>query len=150
MKCSAFTIRLTEEHVASDETILNGFLEGVRVSQIFSSFNAGSMPSWSVLIFYDDRNEDKTSYDKMEFVSTTDEVILLPREENIYNALKKWRNDRAMAEGVPPFVIARNDWLKQMAKMGAKSKEDLLRVKGFGRKRIEKYGDDLLEVMESI
>jgi ATP-dependent DNA helicase RecQ len=74
---------------------------------------------------------------------------LTVEQENSYNALRNWRNERASRDGVPPYLIAHNDSLMQMATMTIKSPEDLLQVKGLGEKRVEKYGDEILHILSS-
>ena len=77
-------------------------------------------------------------------------VKLTAEQENSYNTLRNWRNERASRDGVPPYLIAHNDSLMQMATMSIKTPEDLLQVKGLGEKRVEKYGDEILHILSSI
>lgn len=142
MRCKLFTIRLLEGYNEDDISVLDNFLDTVKVSQIFSSVIDGDIPFWSVLVFYEDKlNEARHTV-------PVEEIILTLTEENLYEALRKWRNDQAAKENIPPYMVAHNYWLKQMAKMPVRSKEDLLGIKGFGEKRVEKYGDDILRVIE--
>lgn len=143
MKCKVFNIRLSEDYTESDESALNSFLETVKVSRIFSSIINGNISFWSVLVFYDDKSE------KVKHTVSTEEIILTPFEENIYEALKTWRNQQAGKEGFAPYMVAHNLWLKQMVKKRVKTKEDLLQIKGFGQKRTEKYGSNILKMIES-
>ena len=76
-------------------------------------------------------------------------IKLTAEQENAYNALRSWRNDRASQDGVPPYLIAHNDSLMQMASMNIETTEDLLQVKGLGEKRVEKYGDEILGILKS-
>ncbi len=77
-------------------------------------------------------------------------VKLTAEQENSYNTLRNWRNERASQDGVPPYLIAHNDSLMQMATMIIKTPEDLLQVKGLGEKRVQKYGDEILRILSSI
>jgi superfamily II DNA helicase RecQ len=77
-------------------------------------------------------------------------IKLTAEQENSYNALRNWRNDRASRDGVPPYLITHNDSLMQMATMTIESPEDLLQVKGLGEKRVEKYDDEILRILSSI
>lgn len=140
MKCKVFKIRLSEVHVERDVSILNDFLESIGVRRISSSIVNASVPFSSVLVFY--KEGDSTSH-----AIPTEDVTLADFEEGIYKALRDWRNDQAAKETIPPYMVAHNRWLKQMVKMRVKDKEDLLQIKGFGEKRITKYGDDLVKIM---
>jgi len=46
-------------------------------------------------------------------------------------------------------MMAHNDSLMQIAILQVKNKEDLLQIKGFGEKRAEKYGDEILRVLSA-
>jgi hypothetical protein len=87
--------------------------------------------------------------DETKHIVPVEDTTLTPTEEELYESLRRWRNNQATKEGLAPYMIAHNSWLKQMAKMCVKTKGDLLHVKGFGEKRAEKYGDDILKVVES-
>lgn len=77
-------------------------------------------------------------------------IKLTAEQENFYNALRQWRNERASQDGVPPYLIAHNDSLMQMATMNVKTPEDLLQIKGLGEKRVQKYGEEILRILSSI
>ncbi|MGI8640974.1 MAG: HRDC domain-containing protein, partial [Pyrinomonadaceae bacterium] len=74
-------------------------------------------------------------------------IVLSPEEEITYNALREWRNERASHDGVPPYLIAQNDSLMQIAKLQVGTKEEILQIKGFGEKRTDKYGDEILNIL---
>jgi ATP-dependent DNA helicase RecQ len=74
-------------------------------------------------------------------------IILSPDEERVYQELKRWRNERAMQEGIPAYMVAHNESLKQIVKLGVRTKDDLLKVRGFRHRRIQKYGDEILRIV---
>lgn len=65
----------------------------------------------------------------------------------VYDALRAWRTTRARQDGVPAYVVANNRHLATMVTMGARTKEDLRKVEGFGEEKSRHYGDELLEVL---
>ena len=73
-----------------------------------------------------------------------EELGLTPQQETLYEMLKHWRNDKALQMSVPPFVVARNVHLKEMVTMPARYADDLLAIQGFGEKRTQAYGEDIL------
>ncbi|MCJ7743789.1 MAG: HRDC domain-containing protein [Dehalococcoidales bacterium] len=77
------------------------------------------------------------------------EIELDSGEPAIYEALRNWRNQKAREEKVAPFVIAHNSWLKQIVKLHPAAPEDLLAIKGFGEKRAESYGKEILAVLRA-
>jgi len=144
MKCKVFTVHLQGQRTASDEASLNEFLQSVSVKRIFTSIVNDDGNSWSVLIFYEDGSQSSEQPHDSEIPSIT----LTPHEELDYEDLKRWRNDRASQDGIAPYMIASNNQLRQMVKLSVKTRDDLfLRIKGFGEKRIQKYGDEILQVL---
>lgn len=146
MKFKVFNIRLTDGLREQDEERLNQFLEAVVVKQVFASIAHTGVNIWSVLLCY----EDELAMSEMT-LSEVEEgeppTILSPDEELVYQKLKRWRNERAMQEGIPPYMIAHNAWLTAMVKLPVQTKDDLLRIKGFGERRTQKYGDEILGVL---
>lgn len=138
MKCKVYNIRLSDEF-ANDEANLNKFLDGIAVKRIFTSFTG---MSWFTLIFYEEVPYKVNS-------KSSEEIVLSPEEQELYDILRNWRNEQAKAGDLQPYIIANNLSLKHMVKKQVKTKEDLLQIKGFGAKRTEKYGDGILKVIES-
>ncbi len=46
-------------------------------------------------------------------------------------------------------MIAHNDSLMTMAKVKPQTPEELVQIKGFGEKRAQKYGGELLEIIDN-
>jgi translin len=68
-------------------------------------------------------------------------------EMEIYGALSEWRNHKANEENLAPFIIAHNSWLKQIVKMRPSSIKELYGIKGFGERRVNKYGKDIIAII---
>jgi len=66
-----------------------------------------------------------------------------------YERLREWRRGKAEKEGIPPFVIAKNSHLTEIVKKEIRTLEALKQVNGFGKKKIEKYGQDILGIIKS-
>lgn len=162
MKCKLFKIHLDEESRDFEEAKLNNFLENVSVNQVFASVVNNEF--WSVLVFYEEGSapdrkisQSESMVERQESFSpekinepkenVSEPIILNSEEEAIYNTLRQWRSERANQDGLPPYMIAHNDSLMQMARMSVTSKDELLQIKGFGEKKAEKYGDEILEIL---
>ena len=76
------------------------------------------------------------------------ELGLDEKEKKLYDALTKWRTRKANEENLAPFIIAHNSMLEQIVKIRPTSPKDLNRIAGFGEKRVNKYGKDILEVVK--
>lgn len=65
----------------------------------------------------------------------------------VYDQLKKFRLETSKLEGIKPYFIFNNEELDLLIESKPSTKEELLRVKGFGEKKVEKYGDKILEII---
>jgi translin len=80
---------------------------------------------------------------------TQQEVLQLNHQElALYKRLEAWRDKKAHEENLAPFVIAKNTWLKEIARMRPGLPEDLQTIIGFGERRINKYGKDIIAVIQ--
>jgi ATP-dependent DNA helicase PIF1 len=68
-------------------------------------------------------------------------------DPELFEALKNWRAARATAENLPAYIIAHNKTLEQVAARKPQTEQELLGVPGFGAKRVEKYGPEILKVV---
>jgi ATP-dependent DNA helicase UvrD/PcrA len=64
-------------------------------------------------------------------------------------ALRQWRFERARTDGMPAYVIAHDATLAAIAEARPRSLAALRRVKGMGPQKLEKYGAELLAVIEA-
>ena len=49
-------------------------------------------------------------------------------------------------EGIAPYIIAHNSWLKQIVKMRPSTPKDLNEIIGFGERRVNKYGKEIIAI----
>lgn len=61
--------------------------------------------------------------------------------------LKKKRAEFAAREGIEPYRVFQNDTLERTIEASPKTKEDLAGIKGWGPKKVAKYGEDILSVL---
>jgi len=66
-----------------------------------------------------------------------------------YERLREWRKQTAEKEGIPPFVIAKNSHLSEIVQKEIKTLEGLKLIKGFGKKKVEKYGKYIIDLIKS-
>jgi ATP-dependent DNA helicase RecQ len=62
-------------------------------------------------------------------------------------ALRRWRRERAKADGVPAYVVMHDSTLVALARLNPSSKSDLLSVPGIGPARLDRYGDEVLTAL---
>ncbi len=66
----------------------------------------------------------------------------------LFDALKAWRTTRSKADGMPAYVVAKDATLEAIAQLGPTSLADLLTVDGIGPAKLERYGDEILAVVD--
>ncbi|MGI8637370.1 MAG: HRDC domain-containing protein, partial [Segetibacter sp.] len=73
--------------------------------------------------------------------------VLQEIDENLFAELKAWRLQRARRDQVAPFIIAHNTLLEELCRTQPVTPQKLVATKGFGVKKLESYGDELLEIL---
>ncbi|MGN6722815.1 MAG: ATP-dependent DNA helicase UvrD2 [Marmoricola sp.] len=71
----------------------------------------------------------------------------IPYEPELFDALKAWRRQRSEDDNVPAYVVFSDATLEAIAEIKPGSSEALLRVKGVGPGKLERYGAEVLEVL---
>ena len=65
-----------------------------------------------------------------------------------FEALRAWRRQEAMGQGVPPYVVFHDRTLLELAADPPTDHQALARVPGVGRAKLERYGEALLMVLQ--
>ncbi|MFA7679394.1 MAG: DNA helicase RecQ [Pigmentiphaga sp.] len=78
-------------------------------------------------------------------VRTRSTVTLPPDAEPLFMALRAWRGEVAQSHGVPAYVIFHDETLRQIALSRPDSEAALGKVSGVGVKKLEAYGQEILE-----
>jgi len=76
----------------------------------------------------------------------------LPRDEEgpLLQGLRVWRTARARVDAVPAYVVAHDAMLEAIADVQPTSLAALRRVNGMGPAKLEKYGPEILAVVERV
>jgi ATP-dependent DNA helicase RecQ len=70
-------------------------------------------------------------------------------DEDLAERLRAWRLERSREDSVPAYVVLHDATLRELAAARPSSHEELAGVKGLGPVKIERYGDDLLAVVNA-
>jgi ribonuclease D len=125
---------------------MNDFLQTVQVNLTSTNFvTTNTSDYWSAVVFYTPK---KVSKEKNAVKDVA--VDLSPKEQIIFNALRKWRNDLAAKLDWNPYRICHNAHLMAIAKVNPESLLELEKVTGFGSARTLKYGDDIVAVLNAV
>ncbi|MBS5985202.1 NERD domain-containing protein [Clostridium sp.] len=66
---------------------------------------------------------------------------------DLYEEIRKYRYNKSKEEGNKPYFLFNNNTLDLLVKERPKTKEELLKVQGFGQVKVDKYGDDVLNII---
>lgn len=64
-----------------------------------------------------------------------------------FEALRRWRAERAKADEVPAYVVFHDATLHEIAALRPQTREELSAVSGVGPAKLERYADDLLAAL---
>ena len=65
----------------------------------------------------------------------------------LVQALIDWRREKYQKDNVPAYIILHQKTLLAIADLAPTTKEELLTVKGFGKSKCDRYGDEILDVI---
>jgi superfamily II DNA helicase RecQ len=152
MKVKHFHIRLNKDNLHQDEEALNSFMQTVSVKKTATQLvSVGQANYWSILVFYLDTIPFEEHHENIsEKQPSFDPSTLNVEERNRYDALRTWRADTATKENFPNFIVAHNSQLGAIAKLNPIATDELLKVKGLGKRRVARYGDEIIAVLNSI
>lgn len=150
MKVKVLKIRLSKEFLHRDQKMLDDFLEVNEIIKVEAAF-VNDECYWSIILYFEEPKAAKSIVKEPKAVKySADNDVLNSDEEKILNALKYWRSEKAKEQNLPTYFIASNKELMSVAKYKPAKKEELLEIKGFGKHKIENYGEEILEILESV
>ena len=82
------------------------------------------------------------------YASGKTEVYTDVANTELYNTLKRWRDMMVSQENVAIYMVANQATLKEIATYLPLTKKHLLQISGFGKAKVDKYGDDVIEAVE--
>ena len=145
MKVKVLKIRIDDRFQITDEAIVNDYLSRFEIVNMNAKLVADEITYWSVLIYYNDKkniaNSSKTT--------VTSESELSEEEKIIYNKLKDWRADKAREAQLPAYIIFHNTHLMSIARHKPCTLDDLENVNGIEKRKVEKFGIEIIEVLEN-
>jgi DNA helicase-2/ATP-dependent DNA helicase PcrA len=68
-------------------------------------------------------------------------------DEELFERLRQWRTERAREEEIAAFMVFSNATLEEIATRRPRSTRELLKVSGVGKEKLQKYGEELLELV---
>lgn len=83
-------------------------------------------------------------------VTVVAEAPLDAATESLFDALRAWRQQTATSQGVPAYVVFHDKHLRGIARSRPADLAALARCDGVGPTKLERYGEDLLRVVEEM
>jgi ATP-dependent DNA helicase RecQ len=71
----------------------------------------------------------------------------MPEQQQLWDALRDCRKRLAEEHNVPPYVVFHDATLKEMLQQKPMSRMDLLTITGVGQSKLEKFGNDFIDVI---
>jgi len=142
-----FRVSLHDLDGATNE--LNQFLTSHRVDSIERQFvNQGENSYWLFCIEYHEPQQARTlaasaGTRRRERIDYRD--VLNDDDFQTYLRLKELRQQIAQEESLAVYLIFTNEHLAKIAEAHVRTKEDLQKIDGIGKARVEKYGDRVLK-----
>lgn len=70
-------------------------------------------------------------------------------EISLFDRLRALRREIAIRENLPPYMIFADSTLREMAQVCPLNHRAMIRISGVGERKLEKFGDEFLEAIES-
>jgi ATP-dependent DNA helicase UvrD/PcrA len=78
------------------------------------------------------------------------EKVVVPTGDPVFDALRRWRRERAEGDGVPAYVVFHDATLAEIAARRPTSLADLRGISGIGPAKLDRYGEDVLGVLRGV
>ena len=145
MQVKVFSIRIDSVYLEQDQQKLNNFLNTVTFKKSSSQFVENDAPHWSVLVHF----EEFESQNPIQVIQNTYED-LSSKDKQVYGYLNQWRTDKSEELKFKKYMICHNSHLIDLALYKPSNLDELQQIKGFGKQRAEKYGADILAILNAV
>jgi ribonuclease D len=144
VQVKVFSIGLDADRLEKDQKKLNDFLANVIFKKSSTQY-VEEEKFWSVMVHYDEI--EITNPASLERKSFED---LSTKDQKVYLYLKEWRTSKAEKLQQKNFMICHNSELIDLARFKPSNLDELKQIKGFGPQKAEKFGDDILAILNAI
>ncbi|MCB0839703.1 MAG: HRDC domain-containing protein [Bacteroidetes bacterium] len=139
MESNILTISFDPEREAFATEELEDFCINKKIHSLREEFFMyQSKPFWTIFIQFERVVEREKNI----------EVQLSEPEKLLFRRLKGWRKEKASQEGLPAYMVASNQHLVEMVKRRVRTLAGFDSIKSFGKKRIEKYGKEIITLVQ--
>ncbi len=132
----------------NDEEIRNFIKDKEVISITDHHFIKNEVPYLTIIVKYTPTQQEVTPAKAVQG-QKRDEAwrdSLKESDQGMYDLLREWRKKKCNQEGVPPYILFTNKQLVEIINIRPQSLADLEKIEGFGKAKIEKYGQDILAI----
>lgn len=144
MQVKVFSIGLEAERLEKDQKMLNEFLATVAFKKSSTQY-IEEENFWSLIVHYEENETSKPA--SLERKSFED---LSVKDQQVYMYLKEWRTNKAEKLQQKNYMICHNSELIDLAMYKPSTLDELQQIKGFGPQKAEKFGDDILAILNAV
>jgi ATP-dependent DNA helicase RecQ len=143
--------RFVEENKCRHRQICSHFGETPKWERCGACDVCGSAPAWlsaAAPVFREKRRRKSFDMSRGQYsppAPLARESASIP--SGLSERLREWRRRMANEQGVPPFVILHDSHLDELCRFQPASLAELRKVPGFGERRVERYGEQLLAIL---
>lgn len=128
-----------------DENITYIFTEAALKKHLISNTTS----DFNVELYYKTRNQfNKPSFDITSYSRKKTNIQLKSIHPELLNELFHARNFISENENLPPYIVAATKTLVQMADFMPQTEKELLKIHGFGKKKVARFGSQFLEIIK--
>ena len=150
MKLKVFTLLLDAKSGEFDDRAMEQFLAERVVMSVWEHFVViDGHPVWSVMVGYKEGEPFTGRLQKRDGVVDY-RSTLSAAERQLYDGIRRWRNEAANRQGKPPYVLLTNQQVVEIVKRRPQTKQALGEVKGVGASRVESIGEELLTLLDTL
>lgn len=126
-------------------------IEGEVISAVEHFFEQGGLPHLLLVVHYRAIRPLREAAPSAAVMSRPAEVVvhaqLSVSEQELFDRLRAWRNSRAQADGVPPYVLLTNRQVAAVARRRPGTLTALREVEGIGEAKAGRFGSEVLAVV---
>jgi superfamily II DNA helicase RecQ len=154
MKLRVVTVRLDPDSGLFDDEELVALQETFDVVTVSEhAFVFGGVPTLALVLRYRERQEPGGARHGGRASGgqrRRPQELAPPEDRALFEALRKWRNERARRDGRPAYVLFTNAQLVAIAAARPTTHATLQAIEGVGEARVRDFAAEVLAVVESV
>ena len=151
MPVRVFTVRFDPCQGRFDDDEVVAALDGCRVLSLSDhAFTVDGTPVLALTVRFDPPPPPPGTSSRPAAPRSRPQDALPDVDQQLFEALRSWRNVRAKKDGRPAYVLFTNAQLAAIATRRPTTKAALKLIDGIGDARVEGYGDDVIALVAEV